>query len=164
MKKESLPLTPSQRGKKAQKPPPLEGAGWRDNSQDHYNKKLKDKARYLRNNSTIAESTLWKYALKASGLGYPFRRQRPIGNYIVDFVSLPLNLIIEVDGVTHSYEEVSAKDELKSKELEKLGFKVIRIPDDAILANVDRVRNYLLEEIKNLTSTLEMSNRSKRRN
>ncbi|WP_436515163.1 histidinol dehydrogenase [Ekhidna sp. To15] len=132
--------------------PPLEGAGGRKDNH-HYNKKLKNKARKLRNDSTIAEATLWKYVLKASSLGYPFRRQRPIGQYIVDFVSLPLKLVIEVDGITHSYEDVVAKDETKQKTLEDLGFTLIRIPDDAILSNVDRVRNYLLEEIKNLPLT-----------
>jgi len=131
--------------------PPLEGVRGRKVEKNHfYNKNLKEKARKLRNESTLAEGTLWKYVLRASGLGYPFKRQRPIGRYIVDFVSMPLKLIVEVDGITHSYEEVSEKDESRQNELEELGFRMIRIPDDAILSNVDRVRNYLLEEIDNL--------------
>ncbi|MEO9485716.1 MAG: histidinol dehydrogenase [Ekhidna sp.] len=120
----NLPQPPSKRGNNTPSTPPLEG-----------------------------EATLWKYVLRASGLGYPFKRQRPIDNYIVDFVSLPLKLIIEVDGITHSYEDVATKDEIRQKALENLGFTIIRIPDDAILSNIDRVKNYLLEEIKNLPPT-----------
>lgn len=127
--------------------PLTEGARGRNS---FYNKNLKEKAKKLRNDSTIAEATLWKYVLRASELGYPFRRQRPIGNYIVDFVSLPLKLIIEVDGITHSYEETVKKDEIRQKNLEDLGFRVVRIADDAILSNVDRVRNHLLDIIKDL--------------
>ncbi|GAB4245051.1 MAG: hypothetical protein Tsb0034_23440 [Ekhidna sp.] len=154
LRNKSLPLTPSEKGNGTPSTPPLEGVGGRDNlptAEKHhfYNKNL-SKARKLRNESTIAEATLWKYVLRASGLGYPFRRQRPIGNYIVDFVSLPLKLVIEVDGITHSYEDVATKDEKKKKGLESMGFKVIRIPDDAILSNVDRVRDYIIDEIKNL--------------
>lgn len=130
--------------------PPLEVGGGRNTTNFYYNKDLKEKARKLRNDGTIAEATLWKFVLRASGLGYPFKRQRPIRNYIVDFVCLPLMLIIEVDGINHSYEEVHKKDEVRQKELEDLGFTVVRIPDEAILANIDRVRNYLLEVIKDL--------------
>ncbi|MEQ9468551.1 MAG: histidinol dehydrogenase [Ekhidna sp.] len=152
-----LPPTPSRGGDSAGQFPLPEGArGRRDStsSKEHsfYNKNLKSKARKLRNEATIAEATLWKYVLRASGLGYPFRRQRPIGNYIADFVSLPLKLVIEVDGISHSYEEVAKKDESRQADLENLGFKVIRIPDDAILSNVDHVRNYLIEIIENLHS------------
>lgn len=168
----NLPLAPSERGNSANSTPPLEGVGGRSMenisspkpipaTNNHYNKSLKNKAKRLRNESTITEATLWKYVLRASGLGYPFKRQRSIGKYIADFVSLPIKLIIEVDGITHSYDEVAEKDEIRQKELENLGFTIIRISDDEILLNLDRVRNYLLEEIKNLSPTLETSNRSK---
>ncbi|MEO9870306.1 histidinol dehydrogenase [Ekhidna sp.] len=147
----NLPPTHSKGGVRDEQFPLTEGARGRESDKHYYyNKSLKDKAKKLRNESTIAEATLWKYVLRASGLGYPFKRQRPIGNYIVDFVSIPLKLIIEVDGITHSYEEMTVKDEIKQKELEDLGFTIIRITDDSILSNVDRVRSYLSEEIKNL--------------
>ena len=72
---------------------------------NHYNKNLQPFANKLRHKMTKAEACLWKYALRASGLGVPFRRERPIGRFIADFVCLPLKLIIEVDGVTHLYKE-----------------------------------------------------------
>ena len=149
----NLPPSPSKGGEKENLFPLTEGVRGRKNDHDYYNKNLKLKARKLRNESTIAEATLWKYILRASGLGYPFKRQRLIANYIVDFVSLPLKLIIEVDGITHSYDEISERDQVREQKLKELGFKIIRITDDVILANVDRVRNYLLEEIKNLPQT-----------
>ena len=61
----------------------------------HYNKSLKEKAKYLRNNATKAEACLWKYVLKASMLGYSFKRQRPVLQYIADFMSSELLLSLK---------------------------------------------------------------------
>ena len=66
-----------------------------------YNKNLQPYANRLRKEMTKAEACLWKYVLKAKQLrGYQFRRQRPVLNYITDFVCPELMLIIEVDGLT----------------------------------------------------------------
>jgi len=71
-----------------------------------YNRDIQPYANGLRKSMTKAEACLWKYVLRARGLkGYPFRRQRPVLNYIVDFFCKELSLIIEVDGITHSWEE-----------------------------------------------------------
>ena len=48
--------------------------------------------------------------LRGKSLGYGFRRQRPIGKYIADFMCIPLKLILEVDGITHTYEEAVERD------------------------------------------------------
>ena len=70
-------------------------------SNNHYNKKLKEYARNLRSNkSTKAEKCLWKNVLSGKLTGERFLRQRPIGNYIVDFLAPEINLIIEIDGST----------------------------------------------------------------
>lgn len=91
---------------------------------------------------TKAEACLWKYALKARMMkGYQFRRQRPVLNYIADFMCKELNLIIEVDGITHTYEEVSLNDEKRTADLEKHGFTVLRYTDDEVLQQIDRVWN-----------------------
>lgn len=67
-------------------------------SNNYYNKNLKEYARKLRNNSTLAKVILWNKLLKKRQLrGYQFLRQRPIDNYIVDFFSKDLKLIIELD-------------------------------------------------------------------
>lgn len=111
----------------------------------HYNKALKSKANYLRNNGTKAEACLWKYVLKNKGVGYGFRRQRPILNYIVDFVSFDLMLIIEVDGITHTYEDSPDKDRLRQLEIESIGFSFLRFTDDEVLTAIDRVKGKILD-------------------
>ena len=73
-----------------------------------YNKNLQPFANKLRKQMTKAEACLWKYVLRASYLkGYPFRRQRPVLNYIADFICMELMLVIEVDGITHHWEKRS---------------------------------------------------------
>ena len=97
---------------------------------------------------TKGEACLWKYVLKSGQLeGHKFRRQRPILDYIVDFVCLDLKLVIEVDGITHTHEHSVEKDELRDKQLKEIGFSVIRLDDDFVLNQIERVREYLLEWI-----------------
>ena len=109
-----------------------------------YNKKLQPYANKLRKNMTKAEASLWEYVLKAGQLkGYKFRRQRPVLDYIADFMCPGLMLIIEVDGITHMNEKVLTKDEIRQKELEEIGFKVIRFNDSEILNNIRNVESVL---------------------
>ena len=121
----------------------------------HYNKNLQPYANQLRKNMTKAEASLWKYVLKAGQLkGYKFRRQRPVLDYIADFMCPELMLIIEVDGITHLDEEVVTKDEIRQKALEEIGFTVLRFHDDEVLNdihNVERVLEAYVEdyELKN---------------
>ncbi|MGZ5243885.1 MAG: endonuclease domain-containing protein, partial [Bacteroidia bacterium] len=99
---------------------------------NHYNIKLKPLARNHRNDSTKAEIRLWCELLRAKQLGYSFLRQRSIGNYIVDFFSKELNLIIEVDGITHRHEENFKKDIKREIELKSLGYKILRFSDEEV--------------------------------
>ena len=100
---------------------------------------------------TKAEACLWKYALaKRQLLGYTFKRQRPIGNYIVDFVCLSLKLIIEVDGYSHQIPETEAKDRVRQEALEDLGFTVLRFKDRAVLNEIKTVREHIEGFIKKL--------------
>ena len=86
----------------------------------NYNKNLRHKAHSLRHSMTKAEACLWKYALRAGMMkGYVFNRQRPIGNYIADFVCKELMLVIEVDGYSHQHEEIQTKDKLKEDYLKR---------------------------------------------
>ena len=64
-----------------------------------------DKARELRKNMTDAEKKLWRYLRRKNVKASRFRRQHPIGDYIVDFVCVEKNLVIEVDGGQHSENE-----------------------------------------------------------
>jgi very-short-patch-repair endonuclease len=92
-----------------------------------YDKNLKEFSRKLRNDSTLSEILLWKELRAGKMMGYKFNRQKPLLNYIVDFYCKPLNLVIEVDGVTHTY-ELSDKNDLKRQtELENVGLGLLEI-------------------------------------
>ena len=65
---------------------------------------LKDFARYNRHEMTESETVLWN-ALRKIRIGVRFRRQHPIGDYIADFICLPVKLVIEVDGEYHQEPE-----------------------------------------------------------
>jgi len=115
----------------------------------YYNPKLKKLARYLRNNSTLSEVILWN-ELKGNRIGYQFMRQKPIGQYIVDFYCAKLRLAIEVDGETHQFRKSRSRDIKKDKFLNKLGIKVCRIDDQDVKDNVDNViRNLKVSINKN---------------
>lgn len=93
---------------------------------------------------TKAEACLWKYALQGKRMrGYPFSRQRPVLNYIADFMCKELLLVIEVDGITHQDEKVIRKDERKQAALEAVGFTVIRFSDDEVPTNMTGVIEHL---------------------
>ncbi len=104
---------------------------------------LKQRRRELRNNSTLAESTLWKL-LKSGQSGRKFRRQHSIENYIVDFYCTKEKLIIELDGEPHNNQGISLKDGDRTEHLIQLGYKVIRFENDSVMKNSIGV----IEEIK----------------
>lgn len=88
----------------------------------------------MRSSMTKSEVVLWKYALrKGQMLGLTFNRQRPVQNYIVDFMCKELLLIIEVDGITHQFSEVSKNDAFRQTELERVGFTVIRFSSSDVM-------------------------------
>jgi very-short-patch-repair endonuclease len=114
-----------------------------------YNTNLQPFANQLRKRMTKAEACLWKYALRAGQMkGYGFRRQRPVLNYIADFMCKELFLIIEVDGITHQDERVIANDKVRQARLEAAGFTVLRFTDDEVLKNTKGVINTLEDWIE----------------
>ena len=115
----------------------------------HYNRDLKSYANSNRKSMTKAAASLWKYLLKNRQMeGYQFRRERPILNYIADFVCLDLLLIIEVDGITHEDSIQVAKDELRDKMLSEVGFYTLRFPDWMILNRLEDVSSIIIEWIQ----------------
>ena len=103
---------------------------------------------------TKAEACLWKYALRAGMMkGYSFRRQRPVLNYIADFMCKDLKLIIEVDGLTHNWDEIILKDEKRTEELKKIGFTVLRFSDHEVLNNMENVKRALYNWIEDFEAT-----------
>lgn len=112
-----------------------------------YNPKLKLIARKLRKNSTKSEIYLWNQLKTKKIMGYSFKRQKPIGEYIVDFYSPDLKLVIEIDGLTHDYKLESDKE--RQKYLESLSLKVIRFKDSDVKHNLEGVISSLKEVIEN---------------
>lgn len=98
-------------------------------------------ARKLRKNMTNQEKKLWYYLRKRFINNCRFRRQYPIGNYVVDFICREKKLIIEIDGGQHNQDEIKEYDELRSKYLESKGFKVIRFWNNDIDTNIESVVN-----------------------
>lgn len=117
---------------------------------NYYNKKLKPFAGQNRKQMTKAEACLWKYVLKAKMTGYTFDRQRPVLQYIADFMCKDLKLIIEVDGITHTFEHVIENDKIRQTKLEEHGFTVIRFTDNDVLTNIENVRKSILATLENL--------------
>ncbi len=94
------------------------------------------RARRLRKDSTDAERLLWS-RLRSGRLGGKFRRQEPIGDYIVDFVNIEAGLIVELDGSQHINNK--EYDRQRSDYLKSLGFRVIRFSDRDLLLNIEGV-------------------------
>jgi len=118
----------------------------------HYNKNLQPYANKLRKRMTKSEACLWKFALRARKMkGYQFRRQRPVLNYIADYMCKELLLVIELDGITHHSQEVQLKDQKKTKNLEAVGFTVLRFPDEQVLNNL----NFVIAEIADWIENFE---------
>ena len=120
----------------------------------YYNKNLQPYANSLRKEMTKAEACMWKYVLRARTMkGFQFRRQRPVLNYIADFMCMELMLVIEVDGITHHSEEAIKKDEIRQKALEAAGFTLLRFTDEEVLNHIQVVYNYLEDWIEKKTSS-----------
>ena len=112
-----------------------------------YNPYLKEKARELRNNSTLGEILLWKKLKGKQCFGFDFHRQKPILNYIVDFYCPKLNLIIEIDGYSHNFK--AEEDKQRDIELTRLGFTILRFSEGDVRNNLDLVLNSLTTLIEN---------------
>ena len=99
------------------------------------------RARELRKNSTKAESVLWQALRNRRLKGLKFRRQHPIGHYIVDFCCPEKKVIIELDGGYHLY--TYEKDQKRQRELESLGYRVLRFWNEDILEDLGAIVQYL---------------------
>ena len=115
-----------------------------------YNKNLQSFAHQNRTEMTKAEACLWKYAWSGRKMhGYQFRRQRPVLNYIADFMCKELMLIIEVDGLTHQWEDVAENDKIREEALVGIGFSVLRFNDNDVLGHINNVVEHIEDYIRN---------------
>lgn len=114
----------------------------------HYNPKLKQRARELRKNSTLSEVLLWEELKNRKMYGYKFLRQKPIGNYIVDFFCNKLKLVIEIDGDSHDEENYSY-DMKRQNWLESKDLSVLRFDDLEVKKDMDNVLSSIEGWIRN---------------
>ncbi len=96
------------------------------------------RARANRCNPTSAESRLWSL-LRDRRLAYKFRRQHPIGIYVVDFACPAIHLVIEVDGPSHNNAEQRAFDEARAEYLMFAGWKLLRVPNEHVYQSLGEV-------------------------
>jgi very-short-patch-repair endonuclease len=94
-------------------------------------------ARALRKRMTLQETRLWSCLRDLREHGYHFRRQVPIGPYIVDFAEKTASLAIEVDGSQHGEKEHAERDEKRDAHLKGLGYAVLRIWNSEINESLD---------------------------
>jgi len=95
------------------------------------------RAKELRRRSTEAEKIIWKHLRSKQMCGIKFRRQQPIGDYIVDFVCFEKHAIIEIDGGQHSLNSLG--DRKRDKWLKSQGYRVLRFWNNDIMQNLEGV-------------------------
>jgi len=107
-----------------------------------------EQCRTLRKNQTDAEKKLWTILRNRQLKGIKFRRQFPVGGYIVDFYCPEYRLAIEADGGQHYELKGRQRDELRTKKLNRLGVEIVRFSDRDILTNIDGVYEAIQKTIE----------------
>jgi very-short-patch-repair endonuclease len=113
----------------------------------HVTLKARNRARALRRDSTKAEQILWR-AVRAHRLdGVGFRRQTPIGPYIVDFVSHAAKLVVELDGGQHYDDAHEARDAKRDSFLRSKGYRVLRFSNYDVMTNLEGVWTVIADAV-----------------
>jgi very-short-patch-repair endonuclease len=120
-----------------------------------YNKTLKARAQKLRSSMTDAEISLWVKLRRKQIHGLQFYRQKPLGNFIVDFYCPAAQLVIEIDGGQHYEKAGMIQDELRDGYLESLGLDVLRFSNRDVLGNMEGVLSAIVEHIESLNAPLK---------
>jgi very-short-patch-repair endonuclease len=100
-------------------------------------------AKRLRRKMSLPEVLLWQILRKQSGY-IKFRRQHPIGRYVLDFYVVELRLGIEIDGISHDVADRSQRDEERDRWIEAQGIRVLRISAKEVLADPAAVANSIV--------------------
>ena len=96
-------------------------------------------SRNLRKNQTDAENLLWRHLRGKHLEGLRFRRQHPLGRYIIDFVCLEKRLVLELDGGQHGEENEEIKDKERDQWLNAEGYQVLRFWNNEVFTNLEGV-------------------------
>ena len=106
-----------------------------------------ENARALRKRLTPQEVKLWVKLRELKPLGFHFRRQAPIGRYIVDFVSFRSQLIIEADGGQHAMPDGNRSDQVRDAFLQSQGFRILRFWNSDIDTHLAGVMESILSAL-----------------
>jgi len=109
---------------------------------------LKENAKNRRKNPTEAENFLWKNLQNKQFEGYKFRREHIIGDFIVDFVCLAKQLVVEIDGGYHNEKNQQEIDKIRTEYLNDRGFKVIRFTNEDVLYNIEKTLESIKEKLQ----------------
>ena len=120
----------------------------------NYRADLKAKARQLRSNMTDAEQKLWYQLRRKQLLGIQFYRQRPLGEYIVDFHAPEVELVVEVDGSQHQEQDAIQYDSARTAYLKSLGLTVMRFDNLQVLNETDSVLEMIHQYVRDRQSPL----------
>jgi len=102
--------------------------------------------RALRNQATDTERHLWRFLRNRQIAGFRFRRQVPIGSYVVDFACIEAGLVIELDGGQHL--EHASYDDRRNQQIEERGFRVLRFWDNQVFQETQAVLETILNALK----------------
>ena len=105
-------------------------------------------AKRLRRDATQAEQKLWQQLRNRRLAGLKFRRQMPIGPYVVDFICLEQGLVIEVDGSQHRTQANQIHDKARAAYLNQQGFRVIRVWNNDVLGRLNSVLDFILLSLR----------------
>jgi very-short-patch-repair endonuclease len=108
-------------------------------------------ARRLPKTMTPQEVQLWVHLRPWRRRGFHFRRQSPHNNYIVDFVCLKHNLIVEIDGGHHNFDEHADRDRVRDRYFERDGFRVLQFWNNDVDRNLAGVLAVIDETLRNAT-------------
>ncbi|MBA7604158.1 hypothetical protein ES703_11277 [subsurface metagenome] len=113
-----------------------------------YNGNLKQYSRQLRENMTDAERQLWSKIRMKQLKGCQFYRQKPIGDYVVDFFCPKAKLVIEVDGSHHLVGESIEYDRIREEYLSGFGLRVLRFTNTDVLTRIEGVVESIIENME----------------
>src|SRR5690242_8219446 len=104
-------------------------------------------AHRLRMNTTAVEAKLWRHLRQLETRGTHFRRQVPIGNFVVDFACMAAHLVIEVDGSQHGEQAGLSRDAERTRWLEGQGYRVLRFRNNEVSQNLTGVLDVIHEAL-----------------
>ena len=116
-------------------------------------------AKRMRHQPTNAETLIWTALRGARLQGFKFKRQQPIGSYIVDFVCFKHCVIIEIDGGQHG-DEIS-KDQARSNWLQSQGFRILRFWNNEVIERQDDVLESILRALREYASPQPLSHKGR---